>query len=424
MLGVPRKINLEPSRRKLLLIAAAAVLAVGLILIGVLTGSSSDRPPAAAGTNLMPHAQLGQAPESDSFAQAYQGRLEHMIREQMQSFRAELDSRARAREARDDAQIERLVRMVNQSPARTAAGAPESAVRTVAGPLDPPRYVVLRDSRSADRLSLATVGGSPFAAGLASPGLASAGLPPANALSTDMPLPGMPSPGDMPSSVALAQTGSDPFVLPQDGWAEGRLINGVVTTQGGEFRYAQIKLHGLYHSANGYEHNIDGCVVLGESSADIAAGRINIKPIKLTCTLPNSRTKTWQTAGYVVDSRDGIQGIVATLVNSGESKLAAASAAGLIQGGGAFYAQRSLTNTFSPTTGSAASILTGNPTNALIGGAVGSAGGALGQEVQNYYSAFRPTVQTGGGVDVVVFITTPMSLPVGGEAISTVRAAR
>lgn len=217
---------------------------------------------------------------------------------------------------------------------------------------------------------------------------------------------------------------NDPFVVPQDGWAEGRLINGVVTTQGGEFRYAQIKLQGMYHSANDYEQNIDGCVVLGESTADIPAGRINIKPIKLTCTLPTARTKTWQTAGYVVDSRDGIQGVAATLVSNGGNKLLAATGAGVVQGGGAFYAQRSVTSTFSPATGSAASVLTGNPANALVGGAVEGAGRNLGQEVQDYYGAFRPTVQAGGGVRVVVFITTSLPLPEGGQAISTVRGAR
>jgi hypothetical protein len=401
MLGISNKIANGPSRLKLTSLAIGLVLAVGLIALGLL-GGGAERAPERSPPNLAPRAQLGQAPASEIFNQTYQGRLEQMVREQMQSFRAELDSRDRAREARDAAQMERITRMVNDSSLRASVPEPKPSP-AAAIPPEAPKYVLLHEGSSRP--------GEPWTAGLDR-----VGTTPSAAAG--------PLSGAELADTGAGQRDADPFVVPQDGWAEGRLINGVVTAHGGEFRYAQIKLQGMYHSANDYEQDVDGCVVLGESTADLAAGRINIKPIKLTCTLPTARTKTWQTAGYIVDSRDGIQGIAATVVNNGESKLAAATGAGLIQGGGAFYAQRSITSTFSPVTGSAASILTGNPVNALVGGAVEGAGRSLGQEVQNYYAAFHPTVQTGGGVKVVVFLTTPLPLPQGGESISTVRGAK
>ncbi len=380
--------RLTPRQRLLILIAG--VMALLFILVGVLTPSTDN--PALERALPVPNpgsSRLGEAPRSERFDRGYQVQLEQRVQEQMQAFRSELDAREQAREARDIAQMDRVARMVNDARAPGAGTLPAPRSPEVESPRPPPdaKFVPIRDGQTRFTESAPMV-----------PGLSNLTQP-------------------------VSQE-SDAYVIPPDGWAQGRLINGLVASQGGDYRYTHIRLTGGYHSANDFEQNVDGCVVLGEGSADIAAGRINIKPIKVTCTFPDARTRSWPTAGYVVDSRDGIHGIAATLINSGEGKLAAAGAAGLVQGAGALLAQGALTSTVSPVSGATTSVVTGNPATAMAGGAAVGAGRGLSQQIQEYYDAFRPTVQTGGGVEVTVFLTSALTLPTGVRSVSTVRVAR
>ncbi len=400
----------HPRRLVALFLAGCAGLA--LVIVGVWPPSHTAVPD-LADVPLRPsprpeaRADLGEAPRSERFDQAWRVQIEQRMHEQMQAFRAELEAREQAREVRDSAQLDRVARMVNEAASRPLpVPLPAPSERLPVAP--EARFVALREpgQRPNDLLAgAAGVGGRASMAQAMQGASLQGGASPSGAGAPVSPEP-------------------DAFVLPQDGWAQGRLMNGIVASQGGEFRYTQIRLVGTYHSANDYLQNVDGCVVLGEGGADVAAGRINVKPIKVTCTFPGGRTRSWPAAGYVVDARDGIQGLAATLVNAGEAKLAAATAAGVVQGAGALFAQRALTSTYTPLTGTASSLITGNPGIAMAGGAAEGAGRGLSQEIQNYYAAFRPTVQTGGGVEVTVFLTTPLVLPEEGRSVSTVRQAR
>ncbi len=397
---IPLK-GLAAHPRRLAALLMAALVGAVLILVGVWPeppDNGPERPQVAPDTlpRVQARADLGEAPRSERFDQTYRLQLEQRMQEQMQAFRTELEAREQAREARDSAQLDRVARMMNEAVSRPPLPLPLPA--TERPPARPEaRYVALRES------------------GIRAPDLSSGVVPSAPRVATA---------GSMPVALDAPATDVDAFVVPQDGWVQGRLLNGIVASQGGEFRYTQIRLTGAYHSANDYVQNVDGCVVLGEGGADVAAGRINVKPIKVTCIFPGGRTRSWPAAGYVVDARDGIQGLAATLVNGGEAKLAAATAAGLVQGAGTLFAQRALTSTYTPLTGTAASLVTGNPGVAMAGGALEGAGRGLSQEIQNYYAAFRPTVQTGGGVEVTVFLTTALALPDEGRSVSTVRQAR
>jgi hypothetical protein len=404
--------------RRLAVLLAAALAGLLLVVAGSWPApheSSTDRPLVApdALPAVQARADLGEAPRSERFDQAYRMQLEQRMQEQMQAFRAELEAREQAREARDSSQLDRVARMMNEAASRAPPAFVMPPTERPAA-LPEARYVALREpgARPVDLAARSLAGSVPGAMSAAGPGgfamqARGAGAGPASGA------------GD--GSIGNE---ADAFVVPQDGWAQGRLLNGIVASQGGDFRYTQIRLTGAYHSANDYVQNVDGCVVLGEGGADVAAGRINVKPIKVTCIFPGGRTRSWPAAGYVVDARDGIQGLAATLVNGGEAKLAAATAAGVVQGAGALFAQRALTSTYTPLTGTASSLITGNPGVAMAGGALEGAGRGLSQEIQNYYAAFRPTVQTGGGVEVTVFLTTALALPDEGRSVSTVRQAR
>jgi len=216
----------------------------------------------------------------------------------------------------------------------------------------------------------------------------------------------------------------DAYLIPEAGWVKGRLINGVIGAQDGDFRYTEIKLTGVYHGPNNYVQSLDGCVVTGEARAVLWERRLHIKPIALSCTLPNRRHQTWKVSGYVVDSLDGIYGVNATLVNNADKKLLASMAAGALEGGGAYVSQRQLTQTYSAGTGVSSGIVTGSPGAYVAGGAAQGAGKGLQGQVQEYYDLYRSTLQIGGGGEVTVHLTTTLALPEGGEALSTVQAAR
>src|SRR5579871_1144188 len=143
MLGMPKNDFLTAPRGKLVAIVAILCVGIGLILIGVLSANHSG--PAASRTADEPavRAQLGHVSEPDAFREAYQVHLEHMVREQLQTFRAELDSRDKALEARGSAQMERFARLFNDWQARSDTVDRSRGATAAAPPVEPPKYVAL-----------------------------------------------------------------------------------------------------------------------------------------------------------------------------------------------------------------------------------------------------------------------------------------
>ena len=210
--------------------------------------------------------------------------------------------------------------------------------------------------------------------------------------------------------------GKTSLVIPPNGFVSGKMLNGVIAVQGGNSQYVQIRLSGNYQSANSRVSNLDGCMVIGEAKADLSSSRVDIKPIKTTCTLPNGTTKTWETGGWIVDS-DGIKGVRGLLVNNNDKKLALSAAAGAIGGAGQLMSQGQYT-TSSSASGSSSS-LTGNAARSMLGGMIQGGSSGLQNQVNEYFAAFQSSIQVGGGQDVTVVFTTQQELPEGGQTIST-----
>ncbi len=216
-----------------------------------------------------------------------------------------------------------------------------------------------------------------------------------------------------------APTGA--YVVPPNGFIQGILLNGVVAGANGKAVDTLIRLSGTYRSANGYHTNLSRCVVMAQAVADLPAGRINMKPARLTCTL-DGETKTWNTAGWIV-GHDGIRGIRGKIVDNTGKQLADSGIIGAISGVGNVISDSQNTNIYSTQTGAAASILTGNPYTAALGGAVTGVGQAMQGELQQYFSYFTPTIQVGGGRPVTVVLTSESAIPVHGRQITQTRAA-
>lgn len=392
------------SKGFLILVGVAACLLAGMIGWAWLKAGSAQPTKATEG----PASNLGRAPAGEAFVLQYQAKLEQMVNQRLTQWQDEQAKQQAALAAQQKAALERIEASAQALPSHTSAspGGGEGEAAPKSAPAEYPATTVKRMKEA--------LGTSGKPAGWSDTFLGT----PAD-VTEDAASKQPAASGKAKATKPRAGT----YVIPEDGWAHGRLVNGVVATQGGEFRYTQIKLVGEYHSANDQVHNVDGCVARGEASASVGEGRIYVKPIKLTCTLPNARTKSWETAGYVVDKHDGMQGLAATLVNNPEKKLFAAMAAAGLERGGGYLASREVTSTFSSATGAAAGVVTGNAGRYLLGGIAEGAGAGLREQVKEYAELMRPSVQAPGATEVTVHFTSTQELPEGGEAISTVRAA-
>ncbi len=386
-----------------------AIVAIGVViasLVGVAYVRANSE--ASAKRDPSPSANLGQAPASDGYNQAYQAKVEEMVTARMKLLSEQQAEQQKAAAEQQKAALDHMESMIQIASAKlNTAKAPGTSMDGPAIPAEPAQ----EPYKPAKIYSMHEMGGGPSSNAetfLGSPGdIKSAGV-------TDSATQTSPGP---------AKTNPDAYLIPEAGWVKGRMINGVIGSQDGEFRYTEIKLQGNYFGPNNYVQNLDGCVVTGEAKASLWERRFQVKPISLSCTLPNGRNKTWKTSGYVVDAKDGIQGVNAMLINNESNKLAASIGAGVLESTGSYYSQSAVNSTIAPATGSISGVVT-SPGKFLAGGAVQGAGKGLQDNLKDYYDLYRSSLQVGGGGVVTVHITSTLELPDGGDALSTVRAAK
>ncbi len=354
-------------------------------------------------------ANLGQAPSSDSYTQTYQSKLEEMVSQKMKQLTELQEQQQKSASEQQKASLARQESMMQSAIAQLkATSQPNSQATNGQAPSPASVDEHYRPTKIYSMSDLGATDGGKDETFIGSPSDVQ------NTFSQDA----------SPSPMSEAdKKNNDAFLIPQSGWIKGRLINGVIGGQAGEFRYTTIKLHGSYFGPNNYSQNLDGCVITGEATPNLSERRFQVKPISLSCTLPNGRNKTWKTSGYIVDAKDGIQGVNGTLVNNEVNKLTASVAAGAIESAGAYYNQSAVNNTVSPLTGSVSGVVT-SPGKYLAGGVVQGAGKGLQENLKDYYELFRSTLQVGGGGEVTVHLTSTLDLPDGGEALSTIKAAK
>jgi hypothetical protein len=239
---------------------------------------------------------------------------------------------------------------------------------------------------------------------------------------------GLPALGVQPADTSAGSQPSTPLtslahavvqdpspVLPPNGFIEAIMLNGVIANPD-QPRTFLAKLKGEYTSANGYSASLDGCMMSIEGTADLSAGRIEGKPVRMTCTFENALSKTWDLAGYVV-GQDGIRGIPGIIVNNFEKKVFVGSVAGGLAGLGETIKlrQSSVTNsTFGQTTSPSGS------TNAAIGGALlQGAGNSAAANLAEVYAHYKPTVQTGGGTRFSAVLLNQLEVPKEGAYLTS-----
>lgn len=219
-----------------------------------------------------------------------------------------------------------------------------------------------------------------------------------------------------PEQPANVGTTAQP-VIPPNGFVSGRLLNGVVATVGEQPTHFLVALDGQYRAANGFVVNLNGCMASVEARANLAAGRIDGKPAEITCNFPaQGRVQTWPVAGWVVDDQDGIRGLRASIVDNTGKKITASALAAALGTAGAALSSRQFTTTAGA--GGTSSSLTGNPSEAVLGGAVAGAGHGLTAAVNEHFALYKPTLQKGGGAQVTLVIANELAVPPEGGHIT------
>lgn len=205
-------------------------------------------------------------------------------------------------------------------------------------------------------------------------------------------------------------------VVPPNGFVRGRLLSGMVATHGAQPTAALVRLEGSYRTANGFVVDLDGCMLAAEASANLAAGRIEGKPARLTCNFVDGRSQTWDVGGWLVDGGDGIRGVRGAIVSNEEKKIALRSFGAALDAAGRVMVQDQMTFQTSPigTIGT----MTGDAGRAIAGGALSGAGAALSEEIAAYYKLFAPSIQVGAQTAVTVVLTNPLDLPTEGAYVA------
>ena len=380
--------------------SAALVLALGST---AQPASAEDGPPPVPDAA---QANLGSAQPSDKFIQSFQQQLSQQLQNALDQSGKDQESRLQGLAQQQSAlqsQITTLQQALDANRSSVPGGSTEGSMPNVHSRTAPEGEAgaLLRAESLNPRGSTSTWRGG-----------------------TEPPTEPSPAPADLDSYGLGAKSPRSANVAPH-GFIEGRMLNGVVTIVGGPDRESVIALTGPYHSANGFESRLDGCFALVQGHPEIAAGRIDFKLSRLTCNFPDGASRTWDTAGWLVDA-DGIRGIRATIVENLGRKAAVAAAGGAVAGVGQRLSQEqylvSSASTASGAIGTSSSFAGAAASDAL-GGAASGAANAAAQSLGDYYTLFAPSLQVGGGTAVTVVLANDLRVPRSGSQLTPTFAA-
>jgi len=210
------------------------------------------------------------------------------------------------------------------------------------------------------------------------------------------------------------------------GFVTGRLLNGVDATGSGGVgsgisssgtNYVLIDLTGRVYEANNYHANLQHCFVVAQAFPDFSTSRVEMKPSTLQCNLPNGQSVQWAIGGFV--TYKGIEGVPGVVNENLKNEAIAQTLLGGIGGVASAVGQAQYTNTYSGSSGSGSSILTGNPYTAAAAGALNSGAQAGASALQSYFNLYQPSIQIGSDKKVTVVITTSEPLPSAGRELTT-----
>jgi Bacterial conjugation TrbI-like protein len=226
------------------------------------------------------------------------------------------------------------------------------------------------------------------------------------------------SPASLPNSDGASRPNVLKAVIPAQGFMKARLLNGIIV-RSDQPRVFLARVNGVYQAPNGYRMDLNGCHISIEASADLSAGRVDGKPVRLTCTLRNGQAENWDLSGYIVD-QDGLRGLSGKVNNQNTDKIATSALAGAITGAGNVLSQRNTTVTSNGS--STTTSVVGDVGRAVVGGALGGAGSAIQQNLQDYYQTFRTTIEVSNTSEFSIVLLNQLELSSSSAHLSRVQA--
>jgi len=410
-----------------LVVVAAVLTAIALFPASSPRAANTESNATEANSGQIPDAPtFGAATPTDKFVQSFQQQVSQQLQSSLAQSNEAQESRFRTFE-QQQREMDGHIQALEQSLAavHASSGHPIQDSMLVPGmDVEPPRVNV--------RKAIAPEVASGGALGLGS------GLVPAilSGQGGDSAFAGIAGPNGAPGQPASSAESrlysnfenfpahgriSDANVAPH-GFIEGRLLNGVVTQQGGPERESIVALTGEYQSANGYTADLDGCFALVQGRPEIATGRIDFKLSRLTCNFRDGASRTWDASGWLVDA-DGIRGVRAIIVDNTARKAAVAAGGGAIGGIGQRLSQQQYEISGGPAGFGPSTSFAGNAGRDALGGAANGAANALGQSIADYYNLYGPSLQVGGGTRVTVVLANDLRLPYSGRDISQTHVA-
>jgi hypothetical protein len=234
---------------------------------------------------------------------------------------------------------------------------------------------------------------------------ATGGVPASN--SSPQPIPPQ-STANIPTSGSAEPNPPEQFkaIIPPQGFIKARLLNGVIV-RSEQPRVVLARMSGSYIAPNGYKASLDGCLASIEVVADFSAGRIDGKPVAMTCNVRGGFSKTYGLAGYIVD-QDGIRGIRASISNNAQQKITIAGVSGALTGVGTVLSQRQIITTTDLRQTTTAAV--GDVGRAAAGGLLEGVGKGVQGSLQEYYQLFQTTMQTDNSTVFSIVILNQIEL--------------
>ncbi len=409
-------------------LATGVVLTAAVLLVPAMAPGSAkagEEPVPDSAGNGVAASNFGSATPSDKFVQSFQQQVTQQLQSAIAQANDSQETKLRAFEQQQrelNEKLQALQQSIGSGIPRSEAAAADygGGDPTVDSAGTPPPQVYSRRPTGTDSQAPVQPGATAGILPGVLSGLLGATAGPVEAPSVDSET-GRPM-AETGSDASRATANSRPSRAAQaniapHGFVEGRLLNGVVAILGGPDRESIVALSGHYQSANGFLADLDGCFALVQGKPEIASGRIDFKLSRLTCNFSDGASRTWDTAGWLVDS-DGIRGVRARIVENSGRKAAVAAAGGALAGVGMRLSQQQYQITTGPVamgaagfgTGASASF-TGNAGRDALGGAASGGANTIGQSIGDYYNLYAPSLQVGGGTPVTVVLANDLRLP-------------
>jgi len=167
---------------------------------------------------------------------------------------------------------------------------------------------------------------------------------------------------------------------------------------------------------NKVKANLKGCFVIGEAIGNLAAERVDVRLLTLSCVAKNGKAVIDQSVkGFVIDS-DGKVGLSAKVVAKMGMHIARAAWVGFLGGIGEAVEASSLNTTFSPTVGTTTQIWSDTDTQTVAKAGIGKGISNAAKELQKFYLQLAeqtlPVLEVGPTKTVTVVISEGVGLEI------------